>query len=201
VEAYTFLISQTPLAPVEVGFCDTPSFAWGIELSGSLAYLGNGYAGVRVIDVSSPTVPSEVGYYVTPTYAYAAAPSGTTIYTACSSGGPQVYEQTGVGISVQEERKVRKSVMRLLANPVRGDQIELEVGLAWSQKAELAVYNTAGQLVRSVDLSADVHTVRIDARGLSTGIYLIRLRIRGSYYLRSVIFFVSVSSPASSLQK
>jgi hypothetical protein len=51
---------STPSAPAEVGFIDTPSFAYGVAVSGGYAYVAGG--GLHVIDVSTPSAPVEVGF-------------------------------------------------------------------------------------------------------------------------------------------
>jgi hypothetical protein len=40
-----------------------------VYVSGNYAYVADGYAGLRVIDVSNPSNPREVGYFDTPGYA------------------------------------------------------------------------------------------------------------------------------------
>ncbi len=47
--------------PHEVGWLRTPSFAYGVAVSGDHAYVANGPAGFQVIDISDPEVPVIVG--------------------------------------------------------------------------------------------------------------------------------------------
>ena len=58
-----------PAAPAEVGFYDTPGYAYGVAVAGSYAYVADGDAGLRVINVANPAAPVEVGFYDTPGYA------------------------------------------------------------------------------------------------------------------------------------
>jgi hypothetical protein len=46
--------SLTPPTPPEVGFYDTPGGAVGVAISGSYAYVADGGAGLRIINVSNP---------------------------------------------------------------------------------------------------------------------------------------------------
>ena len=61
---------SNPSNPVEVGYYDTPGYAWDVAVSGSYAYIADGISGLRVIDISNPSNPVEVGYYDTPGYAW-----------------------------------------------------------------------------------------------------------------------------------
>ena len=71
-----------PANPVEVGFYDTPGYAHGVAIAGSIAYVADGDAGLRVIDVANPANPVEVGFYDTPGYALGVAIAGSTAYVA-----------------------------------------------------------------------------------------------------------------------
>jgi hypothetical protein len=46
---------SVPGSPIEIGFEDSPDFAFGVAVSGSYAYVADVYAGLRVIDVSVPS--------------------------------------------------------------------------------------------------------------------------------------------------
>ncbi|MEO0100578.1 MAG: hypothetical protein ABIL04_06220 [candidate division WOR-3 bacterium] len=52
-----------------IGSYNTPGLAYGVYVSSPYAYVADGYAGLRVIDISNPTNPQEVGSYDTPDYA------------------------------------------------------------------------------------------------------------------------------------
>jgi hypothetical protein len=63
-----------------------------VAVSGSYAYVADGYAGLRVIDVSNPSSPREVGFYDTPGYASGVAVSGTYAYVADRGAGLRVID-------------------------------------------------------------------------------------------------------------
>jgi len=67
---------------VEVGFVDTPGSAYNVAVSGSYAYVADGYSGFRVIDVSTPSTPVEVGFLDTPGIAKGVAVSGGYAYVS-----------------------------------------------------------------------------------------------------------------------
>ncbi len=56
-------------ALISVGVFETPGYARDVEVVGDLAYVADGYSGLRVIDVSNPALPVEIGALETPGYA------------------------------------------------------------------------------------------------------------------------------------
>ena len=76
--------------PYEVGYYDTPDFALGVFVSGSYAYVADGYAGLRIIDVSNPSSPYEAGYYDTPDFARGVFVSGSYAYVADNEAGLRI---------------------------------------------------------------------------------------------------------------
>jgi hypothetical protein len=59
-----------PASPREIGFIDTPGYAVGVTVLGSLALVSDGFEGVRLIDISVPSRPREVGFLDTPGFAF-----------------------------------------------------------------------------------------------------------------------------------
>jgi hypothetical protein len=60
----------------EAGFLPACDMTFGATLVGALAHLGEGSAGLRILDVSDLTRVREVGYFDTPGAAYDVAVSG-----------------------------------------------------------------------------------------------------------------------------
>ncbi len=82
-----------PSSPEKLGNCDTPGDARDIYVSGSYAYVADGYEGeLRVIDVSTPSNPQEVGYCYTPGSAYGIYVSGSYAYVADYDKGLRVID-------------------------------------------------------------------------------------------------------------
>ena len=50
-----------PAAPDEVGFYDTPGYAYGVAVAGSYAYVADDGAGLRIINVANPARPTRSG--------------------------------------------------------------------------------------------------------------------------------------------
>ena len=80
-----------PVTPVVVGqSAILPAFVEGVAVVEGYAYVADGQAGLRVINVSNPAMPTEVGGYDTPGWAYSVAVAGTYAYVADGNSGLRV---------------------------------------------------------------------------------------------------------------
>ena len=78
--------------PSELGYYNSPGTACGVQVVGTLAYVVDGSAGLRVIDVSNPAAPFERGFYDTPGYAMGVQVVGALAYVADCSAGLRVID-------------------------------------------------------------------------------------------------------------
>jgi serine/threonine protein kinase len=76
----------------EVGYCDTPGIACGVLVVGNYAYVADGKAGLRIIDISSPSSPKEVGAYDTPGVARNITIIGNYVYVADGETGLRIID-------------------------------------------------------------------------------------------------------------
>jgi hypothetical protein len=83
---------SNPTNPVEVGYCNTPSIAWGVAVAGSYAYIADGDSGLRVIDVSNPGVPVERSHCNTVSRARGVAVAGNYAFVAAEMAGLRVID-------------------------------------------------------------------------------------------------------------
>jgi len=83
---------SAPESPVVVGAAETPGFANGVVVSGSVAFVADGYAGVTMIDVSDPTAPAVVSTSDTPGYASKVEAAGRYVYVADADGGLRIFD-------------------------------------------------------------------------------------------------------------
>ena len=81
-----------PENPDEIGFYDTPGFAYGVFAAGDMAYVADNVAGLRVIDVSDPENPDEVGFYDTPGVAWGVFVAGNLAYVADGGSGLRILD-------------------------------------------------------------------------------------------------------------
>jgi len=81
-----------PANPIELGKVLTPSEVYGIAVSGSYAYVADGWKGLRIIDVSTPSSPVEVGFFDTGGYAWSVAVSGSYAHVADGSDGLRIID-------------------------------------------------------------------------------------------------------------
>jgi len=101
-----------------VGHCNTPDYAYDVAVAGSYAYVADGVAGLRVIDVSDPANPQERGYCHTADYALGVAVAGNYAYVADEAAGLQIIQFYGGG--VQETMNYERGAMNEAATVVRG---------------------------------------------------------------------------------
>ncbi|MCK4249879.1 T9SS type A sorting domain-containing protein [candidate division WOR-3 bacterium] len=71
----------------EVGYYDTPGTANGVFVTNDLAYVADGDAGLRIVDVTDPTNPQEIGFCDTPDTADKIVVSGSYAYIADGDSG------------------------------------------------------------------------------------------------------------------
>jgi len=94
-------VAIVPVAPVEVGYYDTPGDAVGVQVVGTLAYVADDYSGLRIIDVSNPAAPIEVGFYDTPGRARGVQVVGTLAYVAGVYSGLRIIDVSNSAAPVE----------------------------------------------------------------------------------------------------
>ncbi|OYV93374.1 MAG: hypothetical protein B7Z68_08690 [Acidobacteria bacterium 21-70-11] len=101
---FVVLDVSNPAAPSTLGSAVVPAAISKIAVSGSVAYVAAGAAGLRILDVSDPAHPVEVGHV--DGLAYDVAVSGTHAYLAGAppgggAGGLSIYDVTNPASPVQ----------------------------------------------------------------------------------------------------
>jgi len=85
----TILDISNPASPTVVGkTLPLPDIVHDVAVVGSYAYVADGSAGLRVVDISTPVNPAEVGFYDTPGGANGVAVAGGYAYVVGDSGHP-----------------------------------------------------------------------------------------------------------------
>ena len=69
-----------------------PHFVEDVAISGTLAYVAAGGAGLRVVDISNPALPAEVGAWDSRGYTEGIAVAGTTVYLADGPDGLRILD-------------------------------------------------------------------------------------------------------------
>ena len=164
--------AQDSLNCREVGYCDTPGYAFGVAVAGNYAYVADDEAGLRVISIADPAHPSEVGYYVTPGDAYGVAVAGNYAYVADFAAGLRVIEFYG-GVGVEEGRQLTANSSRPTTTIARGYLHLSASGV--KRGASSVLLDAAGRKVMELHAGAN------DVRRLAPGVYFIQegLGIRG----------------------
>ena len=81
-----------PAAPAAAGAVTLPQNIYGIDVSGSLAYVAIDFAGLAAVDVSNPAAPRVVGSFKTPGQALSIAVAGTTAAVTNRLSGLEVVD-------------------------------------------------------------------------------------------------------------
>jgi hypothetical protein len=174
---------------VEVGYCGTPDFAYGVYVSGSYAYVADWDAGLRVISVTDPANPVEVGYYDTPSYAEGVYVSGSYAYVADGDAGLIILQYTnpnGIGDDSGNSTPLPRSFALLQNypnpfNPVTTIRVEVPAGETF--RSSLVVYDLRGRRVRTLldgPLGPGNHLFTWDGRDdrgedVPSGVYIYRV--------------------------
>jgi len=91
--AGVFLLDvRNPTRPVKLAKVPTAGKAWGVTVSGDLAYVADDTAGLLILDVSDPTQPRRLGSYGTPEAARGVAVVGHRAYMAVTQAGLQILD-------------------------------------------------------------------------------------------------------------
>jgi hypothetical protein len=88
-------------SPVSLGYCNTPGTAYGVQVVGTLAYVGD-YGGVlRIIDVSNPAAPVQKGFCGMSGHAYEVQVVGTLAYVADDYNGLRIIDVSNPAAPVE----------------------------------------------------------------------------------------------------
>jgi len=86
---------------VNVTITHTVGEVLDVAVSGSLAYVADGSAGLKVVDLSSPSSPVEQDTYILQSTPFAAAKSSTTAYLAGAKAGMQILDMSSPAAPTQ----------------------------------------------------------------------------------------------------
>jgi hypothetical protein len=89
-ETSTGELKLAPFVPSLVGAYDTPDLAFGVAVSGDLAFVADQSGGLRIINITNPASPSLVGTYDTPGTALGVAVAGDLAFVADYASGLKI---------------------------------------------------------------------------------------------------------------
>ncbi|RMF54336.1 MAG: T9SS C-terminal target domain-containing protein [Calditrichaeota bacterium] len=154
-------------------------------VSGSQAYVADGEAGLRIIDVNDPSAPVEVGFYDTGGEAWGVYVSGNLAYVADVEDGLYIIRNDLItGISEEEQTLPQAFVLKQnYPNPFN-PVTTIEFSLPHASRITLYVYDVAGRKVKTLvngNLPAGNHTVKWDGTNdagqpVAGGVYLYRIQ-------------------------
>ncbi len=108
------------------------------------------------------------------------------IFAHIKSGSTDKYSMTSIG----SNRVITPSFSRVYPNPVEATAT-IEFTLAAKAKVEISVYNSVGQIIRTLmdeELTAGLHQVTFDRAGLSQGIYFYNIKAGAQSETHKMIF-------------
>ena len=179
---------STPSNPQEIGYFDTPGNAFGVFLAGNFSFVADNRA-LRVIDISNPSNPQEYGFYTTPSEAHAIYFQDSYIYVADWMCGLQVYKAAEIGI---EEANIRdlNCIVRLLQNPVKGDQIKLYVKGTFTKNPVLSLYDIQGRKIRFLECDKaiiDGCSINMPVADIPNGIYFLNFTAGNYQEIKKIV--------------
>jgi len=93
-----------PRQPVETGSLRTGGYAYGVAVTGNVAYVADGWEGLKAVMVADRTHPSLLGSYQTPGWAFGVTATWTTAWVADAFGGLRVLNVSDPANPVEVQR-------------------------------------------------------------------------------------------------
>ena len=152
--------------------------------------MASGNAGLRAIDISDPFNSTETGFYITRGYVYDIATDGELIFVA-DSLFHSIYQYIdgwfveGLAPGLPSEMKLFPSY----PNPFNSTTT-ISYQVLTPGQLSLTVYTPTGQHISTLFegyCTSGNHSTDMDANGLSTGLYFIRLNASGHVITQKVI--------------
>jgi hypothetical protein len=152
-------------------------------VAGNHAFLADGGAGLRVVDVSDPTEPREVGFYDTPGSACGVAVSGNNAYLAAGTYFG-IYDCSEAMYAPSDPFILHPSSFILSAYPNPfNSTTTIRFVLPAPGPVHLEVYDLVGRRVKDLIpgswLGAGEERVVMDADGMAGGSYWVMVNAAG----------------------
>ena len=160
-----------------MGAYDTDSYALGVHVTDTYAWVADWANGLRTIDISEPSRPYEVGFYDTPGYACNVCVDQYA-YVANARYGIFILQLTSTG-TPGEHSSVPSSCQLSQNYP---NPFNVSTKISYSLRApgftRLEIFNALGQRVAALadrQQSAGQKEILWDATDMTSGIYFYRL--------------------------
>ncbi|MHA2427972.1 MAG: T9SS type A sorting domain-containing protein [Candidatus Hermodarchaeia archaeon] len=144
-----------PSNPMEIGSYSTPGRPWGIVTAGSMAYVADVTAGLRILSISDPANLEEVGYYQTIGDAEAVAYFDPYIYVGTDECLMilEYLDPSLIGDETEERSVFPKtfSLSQNYPNPFNpSTNIDITIPGSVTVRVRLLVYDLRGRMVREL---------------------------------------------------
>jgi hypothetical protein len=182
---------STLATPTQVGVIRVGGYCYNAAVAGNYVYVSAEGAGLQVVDASTPSSPAIAGFYDGPDQTRWVAVNGAYAYVAEFAGGLTVYNNNLV-TSVGETGNGLPGAFSLSQNYPNpfNPSTTISFNLGTSGSVRLEVHNVLGQVVATLvngTLNAGEHSVRFDAKTLSSGVYFYTLRSGEKHEVRKMM--------------
>ncbi|MCX7837631.1 MAG: T9SS type A sorting domain-containing protein [candidate division WOR-3 bacterium] len=158
-----------------------------ILVIGNLAYLADGYFGIRVLDISDVYNIQQLGYYKIPGFVHTLRVMGRYILACLDHGGFYVFEYYGIDI---EENQTSKKRLKLENFKIEKRKLSLNFSLPKEEDIQLEIINNLGKIERIIKLGKmkkGEYSINLNLSDLSAGMYFIRLKKEKEVILKKLI--------------
>jgi hypothetical protein len=153
-----------------------------VKVLGDYAYVGA--KGLGLVNVSNPHNPTLVDYYTTPDNVMRIVCDSPYVYAACYGGGVCIFETATTGAHEVRPTPVLDENARLESSPVH-NYATVQVRNTTRKEVMCNAFTVTGSYLPvpvSVSIGDRCTSLRLDLRSVSSGVYLLRVRVGKTVY-------------------
>ncbi|MEO0083503.1 MAG: T9SS type A sorting domain-containing protein, partial [candidate division WOR-3 bacterium] len=170
---------SNPSNPILLTIYPTRS-ASDIIVRGNLAFLADGYFGIRILDISNLQSIQEVGYYQRGWYAKDIKVIDNLIHVILDEGGYAIFEYYGAGLEEgpSQNNVARKLYLEVLPLPSKSAFL-IKYNIINQNKVSLDILDPMGRIKRVIKnetMKVGDYQLNLDVSDLPAGVYFIRLK-------------------------
>ncbi len=187
------------------GAPEEPNFLWGYglapstfdaDINESYAYVGDGWSGVHIVDISNPPSLPEVGNYDSPGYPHGITLSNDYLFLADNWAFQILQLPTATAVVEDPQTQLPETpvLSQNFPNPFNPETV-IKYDLPTRSSVRLNIYNVLGQLVTTLvnsEQPAGNHTAvwageDVNNEPVASGVYFYRLEVDGTTQTRKML--------------
>ncbi|MEO0122209.1 MAG: T9SS type A sorting domain-containing protein, partial [candidate division WOR-3 bacterium] len=156
----------------------------------NIAYLADGYFGIRVLDVSDIYHIQQLGYYKISGYVSTLRVRGNYILAALDHGGFYVFEYYGVPIK-EDTINIKSLKSDNFKVDIKRKKLFLAIRLSKEENLQLDIINNLGRIITTTELGKmkeGMNYIYLELPHIPSGIYFIRLKKENEIIFRKFFF-------------